>query len=125
MAKRNMSGITLYDVAVPTFTKGLKTLGHILDKAEEFAAEEGLDANAVFPSARLIEDQKPLVFQFQNATKTIRANVDRLTGVETTPFENTETTFEDIRARLDATLELLKTVEPSVANSRAELTVDV
>jgi hypothetical protein len=83
-----MSGTTLDDVVVPTFTKGLKTLDHILTKAEECAKEKGIDANAVFPAARLIEDQNPLTFQVQNVTKTVKVTLGRLTGVQSRPFED-------------------------------------
>jgi hypothetical protein len=120
-----MSGIALYDVAVPTFTKGLKTFDHILRKAEAFARENGDDPNAVFAEARLIEDQLPLIFQVQNATRTVRINVDRLTGVESKPFEDTEKTFEDLHARIQAARELLATIDADIANSRANESVEV
>ncbi len=120
-----MSTTTLYNVAIPIFTRGLKAFDHILTKAEEFAAEKGLVADAVFPGARLVEDQQPLVFQVQNATRTIRANVDRLTGVETEPFEDTEKTFADLHRRIRAARELLDTVDPDVANSRGHATVEL
>lgn len=120
-----MSGIPLYDIAIPTFARGLKTLDHILRKGEEHAAENGLSADAVFFSARLIDDQKPLAFQVQNATRTVRVNVDRLTGVTTAPFDDNETNFEDLHRRIAAAVELLNTVDPAVANSRGGETVEV
>jgi uncharacterized protein len=120
-----MASISLYDVVIPTLTKGLVTFDHILTKAEKYANEKGVDANAVFPGARLIEDQHPLTFQVQNATRSIKTTVDRLTGIESEPFENTETTIEDLHKRIHAALKLLKSVEPQVVNARAEETVEV
>ncbi|KAK3367672.1 helix-turn-helix-domain-containing protein type [Podospora didyma] len=120
-----MSGISIYDIAIPTFTKGLNALEHILRTAERFAEENGLDANATYPNARLIEDQNPLIFQVQNVTKTIKINIDRLTGVESEPFEDDEQAFNDLYARINATRELLKTVEPGVSNARANVLVDL
>lgn len=55
-----MSQPSLYDFVVPTIRHGLKTFEHILSRAESHAVEKGLDANSVFPEARLIDDQKPL-----------------------------------------------------------------
>jgi hypothetical protein len=99
---------TLEEVVIPLFTKGLKTLDHILTKAESYAQEKDLDANAIFPSARLIEDQNPLTFQIQNATKTVKTTLGRLTGSQPVPFEDKEKTIEDLHARIRETLELLK-----------------
>ncbi|EFX04981.1 helix-turn-helix-domain containing protein type [Grosmannia clavigera kw1407] len=113
-----MSSITLYDVAVPTFTRGLKTLDHILTKAEEYAKEKGIDADAEFIQARLIEDQFPLLFQVQNSTRNVKTYVDHLTGNISEPFTNSEKTFAELHTRISATLELLKTVKPDVANAR-------
>jgi hypothetical protein len=120
-----MSEITLYEYAIPVFTRGLKTLDHILDRAEDFAKEKGLDVDAVFPGARLIEDQNPLVFQIQNATKAIKVNHDRLIGVDSEPFESKEKTFADLHARIQAARQLLETIDRGVANSRGDAVVDV
>ena len=120
-----MAGIPLYDIVIPTFVRGLKTFDHILRKSEEYAAENGLSADAVFFSARLIDDQKPLAFQVQNATRTVRVNVDRLTGVPSVPFDDKETSFDDLHARIATALELLGTVDPVVANSRGDETAEV
>jgi hypothetical protein len=55
-----MSQPSLYDFVVPTIKNGLKTFDHILNRAERDAVEKGIDANSVYPEARLIDDQKPL-----------------------------------------------------------------
>lgn len=123
-----MAGIALYDIAVPTFTRGLKTLDHILARAEEHAASVGVDADAAFPRARLIADQNPLAFQVLNAARTVRANVGRLTGAavpDEPPQDETTETFATLHARVRAALDLLDTVDPAVANSRADETIDV
>ncbi|KAK3379688.1 helix-turn-helix-domain-containing protein type [Lasiosphaeria ovina] len=113
--------ISIYDVAVPTFTNGLRALAHILRQAEAFAEREGLDVDSAFAQARLVADQNPLIFQVQNATKTVRANVDRLAagGAASEPFADTEQTFADLHARIRAALDLVRGVEPAVANARA------
>lgn len=120
-----MAQINLYDVVIPTFRKGLKTLDHILTKAEKFAQEKGLDADATFPGARLIDDQHPLTFQVQTSTKTVKTTLGRLTGVETEPFPDTETTLADLHKRVQAALDLLETADPAVVNARATTTIQV
>jgi uncharacterized protein len=119
------STFTLYDATIPTFVKGLKAFQHILTKAEEFAEEKGLEANSIFPEARLIDDQLPFTFQVQNATRTVLVNLGRLTGVEPTPFENKEKTIQELHKRIRDTLDLLAAVDASQVNSRGEKLVDL
>jgi len=119
-----MSGTTLDDVVIPLFTKGLKTFDHIITKAEEYAKAKGIDANS-FLEARLIDDQNPLVFQLQNATKTVKVTLGRLTGVQSAPFEDKENTVEDLHKRLNEALELLKSVKPGAFKAQEEEQIDL
>lgn len=120
-----MAEVNLYQFVVPTLKKGLQTFDHILNKAEQYAVEKGLDANAVYPEARLIDDQKPLTFQVQNATKTVKVTVGRLTGVDSEPWENNEKTFADLHKRIREALDLLETVDPAVVGKRTEAIVEL
>ncbi|KIH90982.1 helix-turn-helix-domain containing protein type [Sporothrix brasiliensis 5110] len=115
-----MSTFSTYDIAVPVLTRGLQTFDHILHKAEAHAKANGIDADSVYPSARLVVDQNPLVFQVQNATKTVRNYVIHLTGEDIAPFVDNEKTIADLHTRIKAGLALLKKVTPDVANGRAE-----
>ncbi|KAK4228625.1 hypothetical protein QBC38DRAFT_474419 [Podospora fimiseda] len=120
-----MSESPLYDFSIPIFRNGLLTLSRILKKAEAFAKANNLDPNDVYPQARLIEDQLPLVFQIQNATKTIRVNVDRLMRLDSAPFEDTEKTFQDLHARIEVAAKLLEEVDPKVVKGREDIIVDL
>ena len=120
-----MAGTSLYDIIIPTFTKGLQTWDHILAKAEEFAKEKGLNADDVFPQARLIEDQLPLAFQVQNTTKIVQITVGRLTGEEPTLYENNEKTVKELRVRIQKALDLVKSVKADVVNAREDALIDL
>ncbi|KAH7375704.1 hypothetical protein B0T11DRAFT_270819 [Plectosphaerella cucumerina] len=120
-----MSQPSLYDFVVPTIKNGLKTFDHILNRAERDAVEKGIDANSVYPEARLIDDQKPLTFQVQNATQTVKLTVSRLTGIELEPWENNEKTFADLHKRIHDALELLDTVDPAVVATRVDTIVEL
>ena len=102
--------MTTLDVAVPLFTNGLKTLDHILTKAEEFAKTKNINVDTEFAPARLIADQLPLTFQVQNATKAVKVNLNRLTGITYEPFVDNEKTFQDLHRRIEVTLELLASI---------------
>ncbi|KAM0553276.1 hypothetical protein ACHAPJ_007567 [Fusarium lateritium] len=116
---------SLYDLIIPTFTKAFVTFGHILTKAEEYAKEKNLNADEVFPEAKLIEDQKDLTFQVQIASKIVQITIGRLTGVEPEFWENNEKTIADLHARVQKTLELIKSVKPEDVNSREDAKIDL
>ncbi|PNH39138.1 hypothetical protein VD0004_g7736 [Verticillium dahliae] len=120
-----MASLPLYDAVVPSVTKGLKTFEHILTKTEEYAKENNLNVDEVFVEARLIEDQKPLVFQVQNISKIVRTAFARLTGKELDPPEDNEKTFAELHKRIQSTLELVQSVDASVANGRAAEPVEL
>ena len=63
--------ISLYEVSVTTYTKGLTTLLNILNKAESYAKEKGVDADS-YVATSLCEDMKPLSFQVQVCSGCIR-----------------------------------------------------
>ncbi|KAF4951559.1 hypothetical protein FGADI_7334 [Fusarium gaditjirri] len=116
---------SLYDLIIPTFIKGLQTFDHVLTRAEQYAKENGLNADEVFPQARLIDDQNPLVFQVQTATKIVQTTIGRLTGVEPTLFEDNEKTIADLHARIQKALEVAKSVKPEDVNSREDVKVEL
>ncbi|KAH7133159.1 hypothetical protein B0J13DRAFT_587516 [Dactylonectria estremocensis] len=119
-----MTGLPLYDAVVPTLIRGLQSFDHVLTRAEEYAKEKGQDVNE-FTQARLVEDQLPFAFQVQNASKAAQVAAGRLTGTEPTFFENNEKTFEDLRKRIQKTLDELKALDPAAINARAGEQVDL
>ncbi|CAJ0554705.1 Ff.00g132180.m01.CDS01 [Fusarium sp. VM40] len=116
---------SLYDLIIPTFEQGLQTFDHVLSQAEKYAKDQGLNADDVFPQARLVDDQLPLTFQVQNATKIVQVTIGRLTGVEPTPFEDNEKTIADLHARIQKTLELIKSIKPEDVNAREDTKIEL
>ncbi len=101
--------ITLYDASIPTFRKGLNTLLHILEKAEEHAKQTGIKADD-YVTAALCEDMKPLSFQVQVVSNTVKKSIWRVTGDEIESWEDNESTMAQLTARVKKTLDLLKNV---------------
>ena len=97
----------LYDLTVPVFTRALKALSGLLDKAVEHAGQAGADA---LLSNRLAEDMHPLVKQVQIACDGPKLCVARLSGVEAPVNEDTETTIAELKARIAATLDYIGSV---------------
>lgn len=96
----------LYDLTVPAFTRGLTNLSNLLDKARAHAG----DAAEALLSKRLIDDMHPLAKQVQIACDAAKLCVARLSGVEAPVMEDTETTIDQLKARIQATLAYLASV---------------
>lgn len=104
-----MAPITIYDATVDVFVRGIETLIHILQKAKEHAPEE----SASYPSARLYEDMLPLSRQVQIASDASKNFVKRALPQREIPvWEDNEATMDELIARAEKTLALLKTVTP-------------
>ena len=103
--------MSLYEIAVPTFTHTLTSLRAILKKAEDHATTHKIEPS-VLVSARLFPDMLPLSNQVQIATDSARRGCARLAGIDAPVFEDTETTFAELYARIDGTLSFLATLKP-------------
>lgn len=99
----------LYDLTVPVFTRGLKALSAILDKAAAHATETGADPQALL-ALRLAPDMHPLSKQVQIACDGSKLCVARLSGAEAPVNEDTETTIAELQARIAATLAFIGSV---------------
>ena len=111
-----MAGLSLYEVTVPTYIRGHLMLKVILTKAEEHAKEKGLDADAEYPGARIIDDMLPLTRQVQIASDMAKKAVVRITGEEIEAWADEEKTMAELHARVRKTLDLLKSVDPAKIN---------
>ncbi|CAK7210199.1 hypothetical protein SBRCBS47491_000696 [Sporothrix bragantina] len=119
-----MPAITLYEVSITTFDKGLTTLKHILEKAGEHAKAQGLDPNA-YVNASLCEDMKGLAFQVQVASNTVKKAVWRLTGTEVESWADDETTLEQLVARTQRTIDLVRAVDESTITGKDDNIVEL
>ena len=104
--------LSMYDASVPVFTQGLKGLLKALTKAAEHVEQRKIDPDALL-QARLYPDMFAFKRQVQIATDFAKGAVARLSGVEPAPYDDLETSFAELLARIDATLALLATFDAS------------
>jgi len=109
----------LYDLTVPVFTRGLKALSALLDKAVAHAAETGEDVEA-YLALRLAPDMHPLSKQVQIACDGSKLCVARLSGAEAPVNEDTETTIAELQARIASTLAFLASVPRDAIDGQEE-----
>jgi len=91
--------MSIYQGSVLPMKKMLENVGAWLDTAKKHASDKGFDAN-VFATSRLAPDQYPLVRQVQAACDAAKLGVARLSGKEAPKHPDTETTIDELRARI-------------------------
>lgn len=102
--------VSLYDISVPVFIRGLQNLGAVLEKGRAFAKEKGI-GDEELAAARLYPDMFPLTGQIQRASDTARFAAVRVAGVEALTMADEEKNFDDMQARIRATVDYLKKVD--------------
>ena len=109
--------ITLSSASLPVFQTALSNLLHCLNKAEANAAARGFDAN-VFVQSRLAPDMLPFTAQIRIACDAAKNGTARLAGIEAPKFDDNETTFAELQARVRKTLDWLATVPAESIDGR-------
>jgi len=104
--------LSMYQASVPVFIRGLGNLSAILDKAATHAEAKKIDPS-VFINARLAPDMYPLSRQVQIASDVAKGCAARLAGIEVPSYEDSETTFPELQARIAKTMAFLQSVSPS------------
>jgi uncharacterized protein len=108
---------TLHSVATRTYLGMLKGLSSVLAKAETNAAERKIDPS-VFLNARLAPDMFPLIRQVQIATDHVKGSMHRVAGTQPPKWEDTETSFAELQARIERASELVRSFGPETLNGR-------
>jgi hypothetical protein len=100
---------SLYDISVPALIRGLENLSRQLDKADAHAREHGVDGTE-YVQARLAPDMFTLAGQVQRASDTAKFGAARLSQGDSPGFPDTESTLDELQARVAATVVYLRSV---------------
>lgn len=101
--------ISMYSASVPVFRNMLGNLSHFLDKAQAHAEAKKFDP-LVLTDYRLAPDMLPFRKQVQIACDAAKNGLARLSGVEAPKFEDTETSFAELKERIRKTIDYLDSV---------------
>jgi hypothetical protein len=102
----------MYHASVPVFKQMLGSLSAILEKAEAHAAAKKIEPGVLLQS-RLYPDMLPLLRQVTVATDFTKGACARLANVEIPKFEDTETNFAELQARLAKTVAFIESLKPA------------
>ena len=96
--------------SLPALEIGLNALSGVLDKGAAYAAAKKIDPTVLVQS-RLAPDMFPLSRQVQIACDMAKNGSARLAGVDPPPFEDKETTLDELKARVAKTVAYVKSVD--------------
>ena len=107
--------ISMYQASAPRFANMLNNLAGILDKAAAHAEAKKIDP-LVLTGSRLYPYMFPLARQVQIACDNAKGAVARLAGVEIPKHEDTEKTFDELKARVAKTVKFVNSFKPAQIN---------
>ena len=116
--------LSMYDLSVPVFTRGLGQLTHILDKSLAHAKANGIDP-ASLVDARLAPDMLTLVGQIQRASDASKLGTARIAGIVAPSFLDEEKTWDDLAARIAKTHDFLAGVDRALIDGHEDRPVTI
>ncbi len=104
--------ISMYQASAPRFVNTLNNLSAILGKAQAHCEARKIDP-LVLTASRLYPNMYALARQVQVVCDTAKGAVARLAGVEIPKHEDTEKTFDELKARIAKTLDFIASFKPA------------
>jgi len=104
--------MSFHDATVPAFQQILGALSGILTKAEAHCKAKNINPDVILGS-RLYPDMLPFSKQIQLACDFAGKSCARVTHGEVVAVPDTETTFEELKARLAKTIDYVKAFKPA------------
>ncbi|HEY0973892.1 MAG TPA: DUF1993 domain-containing protein [Solimonas sp.] len=101
--------LSMYALSVPNLQRLLRNLRTILEKGAAHAEVHKIEPAALL-GFRLFPDMYPLTRQVQIATDMAKGCAARLGGVDVPRYEDNETAFDTLLARIDKTLAFIDSV---------------
>jgi hypothetical protein len=111
--------LSMYQASIPVYMNLLSALSKIIEKAAAHAEAKKITPEALL-HARLFPDMFTFTRQVQIATDHAKGAPARLAGVEVPAFPDTEASFSELQARIQKTIDFLKTFSPEQINGSEE-----
>ncbi|WP_437781717.1 DUF1993 domain-containing protein [Sorangium sp. So ce1097] len=103
--------ISMYQASVPVLVRMLGNLSAILTKAVAYAEARKIEPRVLL-DARLAPDMLSLTRQVQIATDVAKGCGGRLAGVDVPKYEDNESSFDELQARIAKTIAFLNGLRP-------------
>jgi hypothetical protein len=107
--------LSMHCTSIPYFVRALNNLSVILKKGAAHAREHDIDPS-IFFAGRLFPDMFPLSRQVQIACDVSKGAAARISGIQAPSFEDNESSFEELLARISKTIEFLNSLPADKIN---------
>lgn len=104
--------LSMYNASIPVFKQMLGGLSQIVNKAETHVTAKKIDPNALL-QARLYPDMFHLTRQIQVACDFAKSVSARIADVAVPAYEDNETSFAELQARIAKTLQFIESLNPN------------
>jgi hypothetical protein len=104
--------LSMSQASIPVFQRGLKACAGLLDKAAAHCEANKIDP-AVLLQFRLYPDMLNFTRQVQQVTEHSAGAAARLAGAEPWKVENSETSFDALKARVARALDVVTAIDPA------------
>ena len=104
--------VSMYPISVPVFIKHLNGLAGCLKKAQALYAEKKYDETALL-HFRFFPDMFNFAKQVQSVSDHAKGCTALLAGIEAPKYEDNEKSLADLIARVEKTVEFLKSIKPA------------
>jgi hypothetical protein len=111
--------ISMHAMSHGVFKKALSQLLHVMEKGVANAEARNFDVS-VLVNSRLAPDMLPFARQIQLTSDFAKNSLARLAGVEPPRMEDTETTMDELVARVQKTLDYLESVPRAAVDGSEE-----
>jgi len=115
--------ISMYHASVPAFLQVLGGLKGVIDKAEAHATAHKWDA-AVVLNWRLYPDMFTLARQVRQASEHA-LGAGRAAGVEVPKLPDIDTSFAEMKTRIDKTIDFVKSLRPEQLDGKEDSQVTI
>jgi uncharacterized protein len=116
--------ISMYQASIPTFIRMLTNLAGVLNKGAAYAEARKIDP-AVLLTSRLFPNMYTFTRQVQIVTDMTKGCAARLAGQEPPSYEDKESSFPELIARIEKTIAYLKTFTPAQIDGTEEKSVSL
>ena len=104
--------VSMYSISVPVFIKHLNGLAGCLKKAQALYAEKKYDETALL-HFRFFPDMFNFAKQVQSVSDHAKGCTALLAGIDAPKYEDNEKSLADLIARVEKTVEFLKSIKPA------------
>lgn len=107
--------LSMYQASVPPMLQMFGSMTNVLDKAVAHCEARKIDP-AKLLTYRLAVDMNPLTDQIQAISDQAKGSIARLAGIDIPSMPDTETSIDELKARIAKTVDFIKSVKPDQIN---------